>query len=226
MHTTVGIQARRTAGWRLPPGAVLVSRTSRWGNPFTVASILAAGDADTHGEARAVAVRRHEAWLDGEGPDTYRISTRLQVSRARVNDQIGQLAGRVLACPCPVDELPCHRDTLARRAAERGVYAERAQLIALLAAHYPAVLSSDPDDAVRADVVYVDTPAGQLSWHLAAIDVAAYFDSVQRAGLHHTQLWDGHSTEEKFRRIRALTRSLATEPSLSSRRADAVCGRG
>lgn len=107
MQTTVGIQSHRTAGWRLPPGAVLVSRTSRWGNPFTVDSILAAGHAATKGEARAIAVRRHEAWLDGEGPDTYRISSRLQVSRARVNDQIGQLTGRVLACPCPVDELLC-----------------------------------------------------------------------------------------------------------------------
>ncbi|MEU4607525.1 DUF4326 domain-containing protein [Kribbella sp. NPDC023972] len=107
VQTTAGIQARRTAGRRLPSGAVLVSRTSRWGNPFTIESILASGDAATHGEARAIAVRRHQAWLDGEGPDTYRISSRLRVSEPLVNDQIGQLTGRVLACPWPVDELLC-----------------------------------------------------------------------------------------------------------------------
>jgi hypothetical protein len=28
------IQLRRTAGWRLPPGAVNVARPTKWGNPF------------------------------------------------------------------------------------------------------------------------------------------------------------------------------------------------
>ena len=211
MQTTVGIQAHRTAGWRLPPDAVLVSRISRWGNPFTVDSILAAGHAATRGEARAIAVRRHEAWLDGEGPDTYRISSRLQVSRARVNDQIGQLAGRVLACPCPVDELPCHRDTLARRAAERGVYRERAHLVALLASTWQSALHIDPTSPPpAAAVLYLNTPCGQLSWHVVAddLDLLAH---VERAELHQTQLWDGHTTEEKFRRIRELTQKLAAE---------------
>lgn len=106
-------------------------------------------------------------------------------------------------------ELPCHRDTLARRAAERGVYAERAQLIALIAAHYRAELFKDPNEPVRADVVYVDTPAGQLSWHLAATDVAAYFTSIKRAQPHQAQPWDGHSNEEKCRRIHELTQRLA-----------------
>lgn len=211
MQTTVGIQARRTADWRLPPGAVLVSRTSRWGNPFTVDSILAAGHAATQGEARAIAVRRHEAWLDGEGPDTYCISSRLQVSRARVNDQIGQLTGRVLACPCPVDELPCHRDTLARRAAERGVYRERAHLVALLASTWQSELQIDPTSPPPATaVLYLSTPCGQLSWHIVAKDLDL-LGHVNRADMHQTQLWDGHTTEEKYRRIRELTLQRAAE---------------
>ncbi|ETK36157.1 DUF4326 domain-containing protein [Microbispora sp. ATCC PTA-5024] len=34
------IQRRRTKGWRLPEGAVIVDRTSRWGNPFKVGSLV------------------------------------------------------------------------------------------------------------------------------------------------------------------------------------------
>lgn len=30
------IQRRRVKGWRLPPGAKIVDRSSRWGNPFAV----------------------------------------------------------------------------------------------------------------------------------------------------------------------------------------------
>lgn len=32
------IQLRRTKGWRKPPGAVVVSRPSKWGNPFALGS--------------------------------------------------------------------------------------------------------------------------------------------------------------------------------------------
>lgn len=30
------IQRSRTAGWRMPPGAVYVGRPSKWGNPYRV----------------------------------------------------------------------------------------------------------------------------------------------------------------------------------------------
>jgi len=32
--TATRIQLKRTKGWRLPEGAIVVSRPSRWGNPF------------------------------------------------------------------------------------------------------------------------------------------------------------------------------------------------
>ena len=32
------MQLRRTKGWRLPDGAVVVARPTRWGNPFRVVS--------------------------------------------------------------------------------------------------------------------------------------------------------------------------------------------
>ena len=41
------IQLRRTKGWRKPPGAVVVPRPTRLGNPYSVAE---------HGQAGAVAL--------------------------------------------------------------------------------------------------------------------------------------------------------------------------
>ena len=38
------IQLRRTAGWRKPPGAVVVARPTRWGNPFAFRAALAGHD--------------------------------------------------------------------------------------------------------------------------------------------------------------------------------------
>jgi len=43
------VQLRRTKGWRKPPGAVVVARPTRWGNPYGVAD---------HGRAQAVALYR------------------------------------------------------------------------------------------------------------------------------------------------------------------------
>jgi Domain of unknown function (DUF4326) len=80
------IQLRRTRGWRKPPGAVVVSRPGRWGNPFPVVG----GD-------RATAVEQYRAWLPTSGLDP------------------AELRGRDLACWCPLDQ-PCHADVLLREA--------------------------------------------------------------------------------------------------------------
>lgn len=81
------IRLRRTAGWRKPAGAVVVSRPGPWGNPF---------DVREHG--RRAAVGAHRRWLLEQRPDLVR--------RAR-----DELAGRDLCCWCPEDR-PCHADTL------------------------------------------------------------------------------------------------------------------
>ena len=52
------IQLKRSKGWKMPPGAVKVDRTTRWGNPFTVADCGTA----------AVAVANHGRWMRGEIP--------------------------------------------------------------------------------------------------------------------------------------------------------------
>lgn len=93
------IRLRRTRGWRKPPGAVVVSRPSRWGNPFRVG---VDGDA-----ARCVELYRR-ALARGELPFTA--------------DDVGrELAGSDLACWCRLCD-PCHADvllTLANRTGTR-----------------------------------------------------------------------------------------------------------
>jgi hypothetical protein len=76
------IRLQRRAGWRKPAGAIVVSRPTRWGNPFPV----------VHGD-RAAAVERYRAWLPTSDLD------------------LTELRGRDLCCWCPAEE-PCHADVL------------------------------------------------------------------------------------------------------------------
>ncbi|MEU7771248.1 DUF4326 domain-containing protein [Micromonospora taraxaci] len=83
------IQRRRTAGWRMPTGAVYVGRPTKYGNPY----VPSQRNAECRGAA-VQAYRRHVA-------EHYDLA-----ERARA-----ELAGRDLACWCPLDQ-PCHADVL------------------------------------------------------------------------------------------------------------------
>lgn len=86
------IQRRRVKGWRMPAGAVYVGRGAKWGNPFRGAR----GDS-----ADAVALFRdmiQRAPLDDKGRS---LSETIPL----------ELAGKDLACWCPLDQ-PCHADVL------------------------------------------------------------------------------------------------------------------
>jgi hypothetical protein len=83
------VRLERRLGWRKPEGAVVVARPSRWGNPFRIGT-----DGD---RARCVAQFR-AALLKG----------RLSFSPGEVRRE---LAGRDLACWCPLDG-PCHAEVL------------------------------------------------------------------------------------------------------------------
>jgi len=90
------MQLRRTKGYRKPEGAVVVSRPSKWGNPFPLN-----GDGRDAG-VRQFAVDQYELWL--------RSTT---MGRLIASDALLELAGKDLACWCPLDE-PCHADVLLR----------------------------------------------------------------------------------------------------------------
>lgn len=98
MTTPKRIQLRRTKGWRLPAGAVVVSRPSRWGNPFKAGAVSQYRHAD--------AVADFRLWiLEGGYPQ-------IPTGRPPTIDEIrAALRGKDLACWCPLDK-PCHADVL------------------------------------------------------------------------------------------------------------------
>lgn len=79
-------------------------------------------------------------------------------------------------------------------------YRERADLVAFLASVYPSQIADAPDAPGWA-IVYVDTPTGQMSWHVASDDQ----DLFDHAVADHRATWDGHTTMEKYQRLDALT---------------------
>jgi hypothetical protein len=118
------VQLRRTKGWRLPPNTVVVARPSIYGNPFRVideptktprysvhyvpnpnvdtGSGRRVDEFDTRADALAFAVEMYREWATAGRNHYLRVQYFI--------DQHG-LAGRDLACWCPLDQ-PCHADVL------------------------------------------------------------------------------------------------------------------
>lgn len=85
------------------------------------------------------------------------------------------------------------------------IYRERAHLVAHLAARHPAVLAySDPAEP-EWPVVTIDTPAGQLTWHISPEDADLFGHVPVVPADDPLAQWDGHTTDEKYARLRALT---------------------
>ncbi|MDX3230537.1 DUF4326 domain-containing protein [Streptomyces sp. ME19-01-6] len=121
MNAPTRIQRKRTPGWRLPPNAVIVDRTSRYGNPFRVEDAIEA----EYSNPRRACVSHYRAWLEGstEYPDTF-IAGGKTFDRRRVLADIHLLRGQDLACPCPLPTEPgepdyCHAAVLLELAARK-----------------------------------------------------------------------------------------------------------
>jgi hypothetical protein len=111
--------------------------------------------------------------------------------RERLSDRVEELTGQLRAV---TDE----RDK---------AYRERAHLVAYLAACHPSAIKADAEpEAPGWAIIYADTPAGQMSWHLAEDDLGL-FGHVAKVD-HHIP-WDGHTTDEKYARLAELTRMVA-----------------
>jgi len=92
------IQLSRKKGWRIPANTVVVSRPSKWGNPFHIRDVIE----KFRGEkslARGEAVLQFRRLIT-EGSPPFIVST----IRA-------ELRGKNLACWCPLAG-PCHADVL------------------------------------------------------------------------------------------------------------------
>lgn len=91
------IQLKRTKGWRIPPNTVVVSRPTKWGNPFTL------GDAPPYvfsEEQRLLIIL-----------DMYRGWLAAKMRSGELNPV--ELKGKNLACWCGPNQ-KCHADILLR----------------------------------------------------------------------------------------------------------------
>jgi hypothetical protein len=90
---------------------------------------------------------------------------------------------------------------------ERIMYGERAALLAYLVACHQAnavIVLDDPSEPGMA-LLYLQTIAGQMSWHIHPDDLP-YFDRVPQVSAADGPVWDQHTTDEKYRRLDELTR--------------------
>ena len=98
------IQRKRTKGWRLPPGTVVVSRPTKWGNPFTPGQEIVRECMEPGGGQKSVYVANAE-----QAVCAYR---RFLSQRLRIEAKL-ELRDKDLACWCPLDSA-CHADVLLR----------------------------------------------------------------------------------------------------------------
>jgi hypothetical protein len=99
------------------------------------------------------------------------------------------------------------RNRLNKTEQERdGLYTERAHLIALLAAWTNDAVIAPAADADGWQTVYLNLDGVQASWHIARHD-ADLFEYVEHVTSDDPRAqWDGHTTEQKYRRIAALVK--------------------
>jgi hypothetical protein len=98
------VQLSRRKGYRKPTGAVVVARPSKWGNPFYAGDVL-------H-RFPSLTVEQCAGFVVNEFRDLLR-SDALRAQHGYPTDAEirAHLAGRDLACWCPLDQ-PCHGDVL------------------------------------------------------------------------------------------------------------------
>jgi len=104
---------------------------------------------------------------------------------------------RVVETDLRIDELTAKNADLEARKDE--AYLERNQLVALLSKLFPAGKSRTAIEGWSEDwhgCVYIDLPTGQASWHYRDSQ-AHLFDHLPE----YQGTWDGHTTDEKYRRI-------------------------
>ncbi|MEU7787702.1 DUF4326 domain-containing protein [Amycolatopsis sp. NPDC049159] len=111
------IQRKRTAGWRMPEGAVYVGRPSKWGNPIDLSDVGSQFPSLDDEQVARMVVRDFQA-LAARGelsfPNWQFVGGRrgpVAWTYPSVAEIRAELAGRDLACWCPLDQ-PCHAELL------------------------------------------------------------------------------------------------------------------
>lgn len=91
---------------------------------------------------------------------------------------------------------------MANVSSEIGVYTQRAYLLGGYAAMFGGVLSHNDKATPGWPLLYIETPEGQISRHIHPGDLKV-FDGMNLPVVDNYP-WDGHTTEEMFRRIGRL----------------------
>jgi len=104
--------------------------------------------------------------------------------------------------PTPYDMLFPSQATEELTVSKDQAYKERNQLVCVLSKLFPSWLERHPDEDESWEddwrtIVFIDTPAGQASWHIHDVEVANFNHLEMREG----NSWDGHTTEEKYKRL-------------------------
>lgn len=118
------IQRRRSLGWRLPEGALVVTRPTKWGNPFRVGATIGRDDELAPylhipgGWGQLVSVRILDAQTAVDAYFEWIVNQPALCLSVR-----DELAGHDLACWCPLtyrdgSPYPCHADLLLHLANE------------------------------------------------------------------------------------------------------------
>lgn len=84
-------------------------------------------------------------------------------------------------------------------------YTERNRLVAFLTRLYPSwigllVASDSTWENEWRTIIYIATPAGQMSWHVHDDDLHLF----THLSVDLDRKWDGHTTEQKYERLTAL----------------------
>lgn len=108
------IQLRRTKGWRKPEGAIVVARPSKWGNPYRAVERDWWLVEDNNGvEFEPIAGTGQKLPAIEKAVSLYAVDLTEWGGTfgITVEDVRRELAGKDLACWCPLDQ-PCHADVL------------------------------------------------------------------------------------------------------------------
>lgn len=105
----VRIQRQRSKGWKMPPNTVYVGRPTKYGNPFKV------GDFHPYALPESLETEEGRAAMRIDAQcacDLYRLAYAIGcILAGKITSPFPELAGKNLACWCPLDQ-PCHADVL------------------------------------------------------------------------------------------------------------------
>ena len=101
MSRPIRVQRKRTKGWQMPPNTVVVSRPSKWGNPYKV------GQTSIQTSGKSIYVHSPDLAVVLYVSD---LKQRIG-SLENIKDYLKELKGKNLACYCPLNQR-CHGDFL------------------------------------------------------------------------------------------------------------------